>query len=58
MRLTAKIESETSKHSLTRAYGLLGDMLLELNKPIEALRAYEVNLKGNVPTNLDIASRS
>ena len=52
MRLAAKMESETSKHPVTPgevlpADELLGDMLLALNKPQEALEAYEVNLKGH-----------
>lgn len=52
MKTAAKLESETSKHPVTPgevlpADELLGDMLLALNKPIEALEAYEVNLKGH-----------
>ena len=52
MKLAAKMESETSKHPVTPsevipADELLGDMLLSLNKPKEALDAYEVNLKGH-----------
>ena len=52
MKLAAKLESETSKHPVTPgevlpADELLGDMLLVLNKPQEALKAYEVNLKGH-----------
>lgn len=52
MKLAAKMESETSKHPVTPsevlpADELLGDMLLTLNKPKEALDAYEVNLKGH-----------
>ena len=52
MKLAAKMESETSKHPVTPgevlpADELLGDMLLALNKPAEALSAYEVNLKGH-----------
>ena len=52
MTLAAKMESETSKHPVTPsevlpADELLGDMLLILNKPEEALEAYEVNLKGH-----------
>lgn len=52
MKLAAKLKSETSKHPVTPgevlpADELLGDMLLALNKPEEALEAYEVNLKGH-----------
>jgi len=52
MKTAAKLESETSKHAVTPgevlpADELLGDMLLALNKPVEALEAYEVNLKGH-----------
>ncbi|WP_323787946.1 hypothetical protein [Psychroserpens sp.] len=52
MRTAAKLESETSKHPVTPgevlpADELLGDMLLLLNKPEEALIAYEINLKGH-----------
>lgn len=52
MKTAAKLESETSKHAVTPgevlpADELLGDMLLALNRPIEALEAYEVNLKGH-----------
>ena len=52
MKLAAKMESETSKHPVTPgevlpADELLGDMLLALNKPAEALAAYEVNLIGH-----------
>ena len=52
MKLASKLESETSKHPVTPgevlpADELLGDMLLELHKPKEALIAYEVNLKGH-----------
>ena len=52
MKLAAKLESETSKHPVTPgevlpAGELLGDMLLALNNPQEALEAYEVNLKGH-----------
>lgn len=52
MKLATKMESETSKHPVTPsevipADELLGDMLLSLNKPKEALDAYEVNLKGH-----------
>lgn len=50
MKLAAKMENETSKHPVTPnevlpADELLGDMLLKLNKPDEALTVYEVNLK-------------
>ena len=52
MILAAKLESETSKHPVTPgevlpADELLGDMLLELDRPDEALVAYEVNLEGH-----------
>ena len=52
MKNAALLESETSKHPVTPgevlpADELLGDMLLALNKPVEALAAYEVNLKGH-----------
>ncbi len=52
MKLAAKLESETSKHPVTPgevlpADELLGDMLLALDKPEEALEAYEINLKGH-----------
>lgn len=52
MKLAAKLESETSKHPVTPgevlpADELLGDLLLALNKPQEALIAYEVNLTGH-----------
>ena len=52
MKLAAKLESETSKHPVTPgevlpADELLGDMLLELDLPEEALEAYEINLKGH-----------
>jgi len=50
MQEAVKTERETSKHPVTPgdvlpAIELLGDMLLELNKPQEALLAYEENLK-------------
>lgn len=50
MHEAAEIERKTSKHPVTPgdvlpAIELLGDMLLELNKPKEALVAYEENLK-------------
>ena len=52
MKNAALLESETSKHPVTPgevlpADELLGDMLLALNKPAEALAAYELNLKGH-----------
>ncbi len=52
MREAVEIERNTSKHPITPgdvlpAIELLGDMLLELNKPLEALIAYEENLKGH-----------
>ncbi len=52
MRKAANLESKTSKHPVTPgevlpADELLGDMLLKLNKPTEALEAYELNLKGH-----------
>lgn len=52
MRKAALLENKTSKHAVTPgevlpADELLGDMLLALNKPAEALEAYEVNLKGH-----------
>jgi tetratricopeptide (TPR) repeat protein len=52
MKLAAKLESETSKHPVTPgevlpADELLGDMLLVLDQPEEALEAYEINLKGH-----------
>ena len=50
MQEAVDIERETSKHPITPgdvlpAIELLGDMFLELNKPKEALVAYEDNLK-------------
>ena len=50
MQKAVDIERETSKHPITPgdvlpAIELLGDMFLELNKPKEALVAYEDNLK-------------
>ncbi|SKB47496.1 hypothetical protein SAMN05660866_01699 [Maribacter arcticus] len=50
MRNAAEMESMTSKHPVTPgeilpADELLADMLLKANKPIEALDAYELNLK-------------
>lgn len=52
MKLAAKMESETSKHPVTPgevlpADELLGDLLLALNKPSDALEAYEKNLVGH-----------
>jgi tetratricopeptide (TPR) repeat protein len=51
MKEAVEIERQTSKHPVTPgdvlpAIELLGDMLLELNKPEEALVAYEENLIG------------
>lgn len=50
MQLAADMEDKTEKHPVTPsevipARELLGDMLLQLNKPKEALEAYEANLK-------------
>lgn len=52
MKKTTILEKQTSKHPVTPgeilpADELLGDMLLKLNLPAEALAAYEVNLKGH-----------
>jgi tetratricopeptide (TPR) repeat protein len=52
MKNAADLESKTSKHPVTPgevlpADELLADMLLALNKPAEALVAYERNLKGH-----------
>jgi len=52
MQEATEIERHTSKHPVTPgevlpAIELLGDMLLELNKPAEALAAYEENLIGH-----------
>ncbi len=52
MKKAADLESKTSKHPVTPgevlpADELLGDMLLALNKPKDALEAYEINLKGH-----------
>ena len=52
MTIAADMESKTSKHPVTPgevlpADELLADMLLALNKPSEALEAYEANLKGH-----------
>lgn len=50
MRNAVEMESRTSKHPVTPseilpADELLADMLLEANRPIEALDAYQLNLK-------------
>jgi tetratricopeptide (TPR) repeat protein len=50
MHLAADMESKTEKHPVTPgeiipARELLGDMLLQMNKPNNALEAYEENLK-------------
>ena len=52
MKEAVAIERKTSKHPVTPgdvlpAIEMLGDMLLELNKPEEALLAYEENLIGH-----------
>jgi len=52
MQESADMESRTAKHPVTPgevlpASELLGDMLLAMDKPQEALNAYEVNLKGH-----------
>lgn len=52
MKKAAYLESQTSKHPVTPgevlpADELLGDLLLALNQPAEALEAYEINLKGH-----------
>jgi tetratricopeptide (TPR) repeat protein len=52
MKEASEIERHTSKHPVTPgdvlpAIEMLGDMFLELNKPEEALLAYEENLKGH-----------
>ena len=52
MEEAVAIERKTSKHPVTPgdvlpAIEMLGDMLLELNKPKEALLAYEENLVGH-----------
>ncbi|SNZ00723.1 tetratricopeptide repeat protein [Flagellimonas pacifica] len=52
MEKAVGLESKTSKHPVTPgevlpADELLGDMLLALNKPTEALTAYEVSLIGH-----------
>ncbi|HEX8330580.1 MAG TPA: hypothetical protein VF629_23825 [Hymenobacter sp.] len=50
MTAAADLEDKTEKHPVTPcevipARELLGDMLLQLNKPQQALQAYEANLK-------------
>jgi tetratricopeptide (TPR) repeat protein len=50
MQSAAEMEDKTEKHPVTPgevipARELLGDMLLQLNKPKEALEAYQANLK-------------
>jgi tetratricopeptide (TPR) repeat protein len=50
MQESATLEAETGKHPATPgevlpAIELLGDMLLEMNKPAKALEAFEMNLK-------------
>ncbi len=52
MKEAVEVEKKTSKHPVTPgdvlpAIELLGDMLLELNRPKEALAAYEENLKAH-----------
>ncbi|HVU84953.1 MAG TPA: hypothetical protein VHC50_08935, partial [Puia sp.] len=52
MNLAADMEDKTEKHPVTPcevipARELLGDMLLQLNKPGKALDAYETDLKGH-----------
>lgn len=52
MQEATVLEEETGKHPITPgevlpAPELLGDMLMEMNKPVEALKAYEMNLKGH-----------
>lgn len=49
---TADLEDKTEKHPVTPgevlpASELLEDMLLAMNQPLEALQAYEENLKRN-----------
>ncbi len=56
-RAAADLEERTGKHpvtpgSLLPARELLGDMLLELNRPAEALAAYEVSLS-NAPNRFN-----
>ncbi len=50
MRASAELEASTQKHPVTPGailptYELLGDLLLELGKPGEALTAYETSLE-------------
>ena len=50
MNLAADMEDKTEKHPVTSgevipARELLGDLLMQMNKPVEALEAYEKNLK-------------
>lgn len=50
MREAANMEDNTTKHPVTPcevipARELLGDLLLALNKPLEALKAYEIDLR-------------
>lgn len=52
MKKSAELENQTTKPGVTPgevlpADELLGDMLLALNRPLQALEAYEVNLKGH-----------
>ena len=52
MKKAAYLENQTTKHPVSPgevlpADELLGDLLLALKKPAEALEAYEVNLKGH-----------
>jgi tetratricopeptide (TPR) repeat protein len=50
MKEAAKMEDDTEKHPVTPgevlpARELLGDMLMALNQPLEALKAYELNIE-------------
>jgi tetratricopeptide (TPR) repeat protein len=52
MKKAAELEGNTTKHPVTPgevlpADELLGDMLLALNNPVEALQAYETDLEGH-----------
>ncbi len=52
MKKSAELENQITKAKVTPgevlpADELLGDMLLALNRPLQALEAYEVNLKGH-----------